>query len=385
MSTTNQQAKPRRDAFALAIRSHARAALVLAAAVVFQLALIASFTGAMSRPTLQDATVGLVAAPTATRPAAAVPQVAGVSYRVLPSPAAATAEVRDGTLPAALLAGARKDTLVVAGAAGLTLVTAIGEAVSAQEARAGVPVAIADVRPLPPGDPRGLGSFLLVLGWIIGGYLGMTLLSRVRGAAGASVRGTAVTLGMAALYAVTSAALGVVLVDPLMGVLTGHPWTLLAAGSLIVFAATIVTAALTSLVGLPGIVIAIVMFVLLGNPTSGGSVPVQMLSGGYRFLAGVLPTNAGMGLVRGFAYFDGNQIARPLLVLSIYAGVSLLLCLGLALRRARAAASATATAPTTAAGPAATAPATTSGPASATGPASGRPGQQVAVPTGVGS
>ena len=224
-----------------------------------------------------------------------------------------------------------------------------------------------------------------MIGWIIGGYLGMTLLSRVRGAAGASVRGTAVTLGMAALYAVASAALGVVLVDPLMGVLTGHPWTLLAAGSLIVFAATIVTAALTSLVGLPGIVIAIVMFVLLGNPTSGGSVPVQMLSGGYRFLAGVLPTNAGMGLVRGFAYFDGNQIARPLLVLSIYAGVSLVVCLGLALRRARAAASATATAPTTAAGPAATAPATTSGPASATGPASGRPGQQVAVPTGVGS
>ena len=337
MSTTNQQAKPRRGAFALAIRSHARAALVLAAAVVFQLAFIASFTGAMSRPTLQDATVGLVAAPTATRPAAAVPQVAGVSYRVLPSPAAATAEVRDGALPAALLVGARKDTLVVAGAAGLTLVTAIGEAVSAQEARAGVPVAIADVRPLPPGDPRGLGSFLLVIGWIIGGYLGMTLLSRVRGAAGASVRGTAVTLGMAALYAVASAALGVVLVDPLMGVLTGHPWTLLAAGSLIVFTATIVTAALASLVGLPGIVIAIVMFVLLGNPTSGGSVPVQMLSGGYRFLAGVLPTNAGMGLVRGFAYFGGNQIARPLLVLSIYAGVSLVLCLGLALRRARAA------------------------------------------------
>jgi hypothetical protein len=107
-----------------------------------------------------------------------------------------------------------------------------------------------------------------------------------------------------------------------------------------------------SLMGLPGIVIAIVMFVLLGNPTSGGSVPVQMLSGGYRFLAGVLPTNAGMGLVRGFAYFDGNQIARPLLVLTIYAGVSLAVCLGLALRRARAAAPATAPAPATGSAPA---------------------------------
>ena len=365
MSTT-QQTEPRRNALALAIRSYRRAALVLAAAVVFQLAFIASFTGAMSRPTLQDATLGLVASPAASRPAAsAVPQVTGVSYRVLPSPAAAAAEVRDGALPAALLVGARRDTLVVADASGLSLVAAITEEVSARAARAGVPVAVDDVRPLPPGDPRGLSSYLLVIGWIIGGYLGMTLLSRVRGAAGASVRGTTVTLGMAALYAVVSAALGVVLVDPLMGVLTGHPWTLLAAGSLIVFTTTVVTAALMSLMGLPGIVIAIVMFVLLGNPTSGGSVPVQMLSGGYRFLAGVLPTSASMGLVHGFAYFDGNQIARPLLVLSIYAGVSLAVCLALALRRARAAA-----------------PAASPAPATGTAPVTGQSSQQAAVPAG---
>jgi hypothetical protein len=171
---------------------------------------------------------------------------------------------------------------------------------------------------------------------------------------------------LAALYAVASAAFGVVLTDPVMGVLTGHPWTLLAAGSLIVFAAAVVTAALMSLVGLAGI--AIVMFVLLGNPTSGGSVPVQMLSGGYRFLADVLPTNAGMGLVHGFAYFDGNQITRPLLVLSIYAGVSLAVCLGLALRRARAAVSATSPA---------------RAPASA--PAPGGPFQQAAAPAGATS
>lgn len=368
--TTTQQTQPRRSALAQAIRSHRTAALVLAAAVVLQLAFIASFTGAMSRPTLQDATLGLVASPTATRPAAAaVPQLAGVTYRVLPSPAAAAAQVRDGELPAALLVGARNDTLVVAGAAGLTLVTAITDEVSVQAARTGVPVAVQDVRPLPPGDPRGLGSFMLVIGWIIGGYIGMTLLSRVRGAAGASVRGTAVTLGMAAIYSVASAAFGVLLVDPLMGLLTGHPWALLAAGSLIVFSATVLTAALISLVGLSGVIIAIVMLVVLGNPTSGGSVPVQMMSGGYRFLAGVLPTNAGIGLVRGFAYFDGNQIARPLLVLSIYAGVSVATCLGLALRRARGAASAGA-------------PAAAPVPAAGSVPAPDQPRQLPAVPAG---
>jgi hypothetical protein len=67
--------------------------------------------------------------------------------------------------------------------------------------------------------------------------------------------------------------------------------------------------------------------------------------------AGVLPTNGAMGLVRGIAYFDGNQIARPLLVLSIYAGVSLVTCLGLALRRARAAAAAAPPVPAAGSGP----------------------------------
>jgi len=142
------------------------------------------------------------------------------------------------------------------------------------------------------------------------------------------VRTAATALGWAAAYAAGSAALGVVLVDPLMGVLTGHPWTLFAAGSLIVFASAACTRALISLLGMPGIVVAIVLFVLLGNPTSAGSVPVQMLSSGYRFLAGVLPTNAGVALVRGIAYFGGNQVAPPLLVLSIYAGASVLASFG---------------------------------------------------------
>jgi hypothetical protein len=330
---------------ALHIKSQLKVVLALAAAAALQLALVASFAGAMSRPVLHDAVLGLVARPGGSQaPAAAVPQIPGVSFRVLATPAAAVAEVRDGALPAALLAGTHRDTLVVADAAGLTLVTAITQAMTAQAARADLPLAVDDVRPLPPGDPRGLGSFLLVVGWIIGGYLGLALLARVLGRA-TTVRTAATTLGWAAVYAAGSAALGVLLVDPLMGVLTGHPWTLFAAGSLIVFASAACTCALISLLGMPGIVVAIVLFVLLGNPTSAGSVPVQMLSGGYRFLAGVLPTNAGVALVRGIAYFDGNQVARPLLLLSVYAGASLLACFGPALRRNRVAAPPAASAP----------------------------------------
>jgi hypothetical protein len=62
-----------------------------------------------------------------------------------------------------------------------------------------------------------------------------------------------------------------------------------------------------------------------------------MLSGGYRFLADVLPGNAGVAVVHGVQYFGGNQIGHPLLVLTLYAAIALLVCFGQALRRSRSA------------------------------------------------
>lgn len=120
-----------------------------------------------------------------------------------------------------------------------------------------------------------------------------------------------------------------------MGALTGHPWALLGAGTLIVFAAAMSTAALMSVFGMAGIVVAIVAFVVLGSPTSGGSVPSQMLSGGYRFLAEVLPNNAGVSLVHGIQYFGGNGIGHPVLVLALYAAIGLAVCFAQACRQAR--------------------------------------------------
>lgn len=43
-----------------ALASHVRVIVVMLAAVAAQLALVAAFTGAMSKPTLQDVTVGIV-------------------------------------------------------------------------------------------------------------------------------------------------------------------------------------------------------------------------------------------------------------------------------------------------------------------------------------
>ncbi|MGF7234056.1 MAG: hypothetical protein ACQSGP_03715 [Frankia sp.] len=316
------------------LRAQSKILVVLFAAITFQLALVAAFTGAMGRPSLHSAKVGLVV--TAHTPAAdavASHPIKGVSYRDRASAAEARTAVRNGALPAAIVIDNGRETVFVASASGPALAAGLSPALAAQAKQAGLAFTAQDVRPLPPRDPKGLGTFLLVIGWVIGGYVGMTLLSRAVGAGARTPRGTATLLGWTAVYAVLSAVAGVVLVDPLMGVVTGAAGPLIAAGTLIVFAVAALTAALMSLLGLSGLVVAIASLVILGNPTSGGSVPVPMLGGGWRFLAEILPTHAGVSLTRALAYFDGHQKGTPILVLGIYAAASVLLMVGLSLRR----------------------------------------------------
>jgi hypothetical protein len=313
-----------------------RVLVILVAACLAQLALIAAFTGAMARPTLHHAEVGLVVADQTPAAAAVADRAArSLHYRDYADAAVASRAVRDGDITAAAVLHGDREELLVAGAAGPALTMAVTQELAAQGKAAGLTVTTADVRPLPKQDPRALGTFLLVLGWVIGGYLGTSLLTRVLGPAARSPRGTAKTLGWLAGYAVISAVAGVVLVGPVMGVVTGSAWALLAAGTLIVFSVAVATAALLSGLGLVGLVVAIAVMVIMGNPTSGGSVPVEMMAPGYRFFAEVLPPNAGVALIRGIDYFGGHQLGRPLLVLGCWAVASVLVLAALAARRSR--------------------------------------------------
>jgi hypothetical protein len=332
MSSAPDLAVPRTEAAPARSPGTARAAsrviVIMVTAVLAQLALVAAFTGVLSNPTLRSAQVGLVA----RGPAAGTP-LPGVTYQPLASAAAARREVADGSLPAALVAHGKSQTLYIDGASGPSLTAALEAEFGAAAHQESAPLVTRDLRPLPASDPRGLGTFLLGIGWVIGGYLGMTLLYRALGARARTRRGTLVLLGGALAYSALSAVAGVVLMDPVMGVLTGSPAQLLGAGTLIVFTVATFTAALMSLLGMPGLIIAIGTLVILGNPTSGGAAPVEMMTGGWRFLAHVLPTNAGVSFIRSFAYLHGNQVNDPLTVLLIYTAVSVLVLLGLAIRR----------------------------------------------------
>lgn len=313
---------------------NSRTALILIIAMLAQLAIIAAFTGAMSNPSLTNAEIGLVVG--SSGDAGALNGVSGrLNLHPLASEQDARRQVHDGSLPAALILGEGKATLITASASGVELEGAIARAVESPLSSAGIRLSTVDVRPLPHSDPRGLGTFLLVIGWVLGGYLGVVLLTRARRDPFGSVRRTLGTFAWLAGYSFVSVVLGVLVASGILGILAGNVAVLILIGWLISFAVCAFTAGLVAVFGMPGVVIAIGCLVVLGNPTSGGSVPDQMLAGGWRVLAETLPTNAAVRGLRAVSYFGGSGLENPVLVLALYAGITVLLALAVSVFRPR--------------------------------------------------
>lgn len=77
----------------------------------------------------------------------------------------------------------------------------------------------------------------------------------------------------------------------------------------------------------PGV--ASLLFILLGVPSSGGAVPVEMIPGFFRFLHPVLPMGNAMDALRSVNYYSRDQLARPTAVLCTWiAGGAVLILLG---------------------------------------------------------
>ena len=87
---------------------------------------------------------------------------------------------------------------------------------------------------------------------------------------------------------------------------------------LVMMAVAFATAALQTVLGAAGTLVVVVVFVIFGAPASGGTVPARTCPTFWRILGPYLPAGAGTTAVRNTIYFDGNRIARSLLVLAAY-------------------------------------------------------------------
>jgi hypothetical protein len=85
-------------------------------------------------------------------------------------------------------------------------------------------------------------------------------------------------------------------------------------------------AGLTSIVGQAGSFFAIVFFILLGIPSAGAAMPVDMLPGFFRVMHYVLPPGISSDMQRSTLYFHGHGISSsiPVLMVWFFAGLALL-------------------------------------------------------------
>lgn len=317
-----------------------RAALLVIGVLAIQLAFIASYLGAFHQPEPHRVDLAVVA------PAQArgdlVRKLDGLPDRPLDAhpvqdEARAVHQIRHRETDAALVVDPRatRDRLLVAGGAGASLAQAVEQVVTKVERAEGRSLTTTDVAPAGRGDARGLSAFYLVVGWCVGGYLCAAVLAISAGARPATPRRATVRLGVLALYAALSGLGGAIIVDPVLDALSGSFPALWGLGALIVFAVGAATLALQGFLGVVGIGVAILLVVVLGNPSAGGAYPYPLLPDFWRAIGPALPPGAGVWTARSIAYFRGNAVTGPLLVLSAWAVVGTLLTLLSSMLRGR--------------------------------------------------
>ncbi|MEV6262574.1 DUF3533 domain-containing protein [Streptomyces sp. NPDC051784] len=316
----------------------ARAALLVIGVLALQLLFIASYVGALHRPVPTDVPFGVVAPPQES--GRIVSQLDGLpggplDPRAVSDTAEARRQIQNRDIDGALIVDptGTTDTLLVASGGGTVLATSLTKIIKQAEAPRQRTARTVDVAPASSDDFDGLSSFYLVVGWCVGGYLCASILAISAGTRPANRQRALIRTAVMALYSVAGGLGGAVIIGPVLGALPGSVWALAGLGALTVFAVGMTTLALEALTGIVGIGLAVLIIVVAGNPSAGGAFPLPMLPDFWRAIGPALPPGAGTWVARSVAYFHGNAVTGPLLVLSAWAVAGTALTLLLSMRR----------------------------------------------------
>ncbi|MFH8491741.1 DUF3533 domain-containing protein [Streptomyces longisporoflavus] len=301
-----------------------RAALLVIGVLALQLLFIASYVGALHDPKPKDVPFGVVApGPAAKETADKLAKLPGdpLDPRVVEDEAAARHQIMNRDIDGALLVDPKgtDDTLLVGSGGGTVLATALEKIATRVDGAEKRTVKAVDVAPASPRDFDGLSSFYLVVGWCVGGYLCASILAISAGARATNRQRALIRTGVMALYSIAGGLGGALIIGPVLDALPGSIMGLWGLGSLVVFSVGMITLALQSLTGIVGIGLAVLLVVIAGNPSAGGAFPLPMLPPFWKAIGPWLPPGAGTWAARSIAYFKGNAITGPMLVLAAWA------------------------------------------------------------------
>ena len=95
--------------------------------------------------------------------------------------------------------------------------------------------------------------------------------------------------------------------------------------SLLMFALGLTVQGITRVIGIPGLPISAIFFVMIGNAASGAAVHPLLLGDGWRQLSPLIPTGAATRAVLDVAAFHGANPASAIAVLVAWIAIGLML------------------------------------------------------------
>ncbi|ROO87924.1 hypothetical protein EDD29_5572 [Actinocorallia herbida] len=286
--------------------------------------LVSVYTTSMHAPTPRDLPVAVVGAggqatvladsfnaaensPVEARVVATVPEAESLLQRREIS-AAFQPPTRQGG-PAVLY------TAQTAGMSQASMMQATFTAIAAQQ---GFQLEHRELAPLPPEDGMGISALMILTGWVLAGYMVVTMVSH-----GAPEVFT--LRRMPVFLAVWAALMSFVvwfLADVVIGAVGGHAWQMLGLGWATIFSVGLAQSFITRLVGGLGAIFGVLILLYLGVPASNLSMPVKAMPGFFEWLHGVLPGPAAGEALRSILYFGGDGVSGHLLVLALWGAVS---------------------------------------------------------------
>jgi hypothetical protein len=297
----------------LARTEHRTAVIVVVIAIVMASLFVASYTFALGRPIPHHLPVGIVGDPAqhpglgnaleaATRDA--------IELHPYASEAAAQSAIGERSICAALVVGPDRPRLLVASAASASVARLLELTAIQVSQRLDIPLQIVDVRPLPPSDPQGLASFYVTLGATIVGFITMFQLR----ANAPQLTSRAWLAYIGAIAVVGGLSLTLVVTEPVLGALHG-PFAEIWGGLTAQIAVTaLFCATMLTLIGRWAIIPTWLVFVVLGNASSGGTVAPVLLPPVYAFIGRFLPTGATVNIIHDAVYFRDTQHLEPFIV-----------------------------------------------------------------------
>jgi hypothetical protein len=293
---------------------------VLAVVFVF----VTSNVAANHDPKPHDLPVGVVGPPQlVSATARQLDRRAPGAFQVLGyrSPAAARTAILHRSVYGAFDLGP-PPSLVIADAASLPVATLLQETFTAAARAQGAPLIVHDLVPLPPTDPTGGTAFSATLSLTIAGVLGSSMAYMV-----AKGRVIAVHLSAVLALGIGAGFLTALATNVVVGAFTSHFLAIWGVAALFVLALALPIAFFQRLLGLPGTGLGLLVFIVVGDPSSGGATAPQLLPDPWRAISQALPPGAAVTAMRDVVYFHGYGATRALIVLGSYAVLGAILAI----------------------------------------------------------